>query len=172
MSASQRVLIHATSVVLGGAATPFGGALDLAVLLLGPSGKSDVALRLIAAGAKLVADDQTALFVQDGRLFADAPPSLYGQIEIRGVGIVKLEAVGPALVGLAVYLEPSRKIDRMPEPASYRLPPPLHAVVAPPLVSLRPFEISTAAKITAATAAFARGAFVAGAASPASGSFL
>ena len=154
MAASQRVLIHATSVVLAEAAAPFGGALDLAVLLLGPSdaGKSDVALRLIAAGATLLADDQTALFVQDGRLCAEAPPSLHGQVEVRGVGILKLQSAKQTVVGLAVYLEPERKIARMPEPASYRLPDPLQAVVAPPLLTLRPFEASTPAKISAAAA--------------------
>jgi HPr kinase/phosphorylase len=168
MAASQRVLIHATSVVLAEAAAPFGGALDVAVLLLGPSdaGKSDVALRLIASGAQLLADDQTALFVEDGRLFAEATPSLHGQIEIRGVGILKLPPAKPTAVGLAVYLDPERKVARLPEPASYRLPDPLQAVAAPPLLTLRPFEASTPAKIAAAAAALAQGAFVAGAASP------
>ena len=49
-ASSPRVLIHATSLVLADATAPFGGALDAAVLLLGESGsgKSDVALRLIA----------------------------------------------------------------------------------------------------------------------------
>ena len=56
MSASPRVLIHATSVALGEATVPFGGTLDMAVLLLGASdsGKSDVALRLIGMGAKVI----------------------------------------------------------------------------------------------------------------------
>jgi HPr kinase/phosphorylase len=174
MAASPRVAIHATSVVLGEAAAPFGAALDAGVLLLGApgSGKSDVALRLIAMGARLIADDQTALFVEDGRLFAEAPPSLHGQIEIRGAGIVKLNAAGPALVVLAVYLEPERAIERLPEPISYRPPPPLYALVPPPLLTLRPFEASTPAKILAAAAAVARGTFVAGASSPSSGPFL
>lgn len=174
MSASPRVLIHATCIVLREATAPFGGALDMAVLLLGPSGsgKSDVALRLIAMGAKLVSDDQTALFVEDGRLFAEAPSSLHGQIEIRGAGIVKVEAAGPTLVVLVVHLEPERAIPRLPESISYRPPPPLHAVVAPPILVLRPFEASTPAKIAAAAAAIPRGAFVAGAVPPEDGPFL
>ena len=174
MSASPRVLIHATAVALGEATAPFGGTLDMAVLLLGASdsGKSDVALRLIGMGAKLVSDDQTALFVEDGRLFAEAPSSLHGQIEIRGAGIVRLGAAGATVVVLAVQLEPERAIPRLPEPISYHPPPPLHAVVAPPFLTLRPFEASTPAKIAAAAAAVARGAFVAGATSASSGSFL
>jgi HPr kinase/phosphorylase len=174
MTTLPRIAIHATSVVLGEAAAPFGAALDAAVLLLGSSGsgKSDVALRLIAMGARLVSDDQTALYVEDGRLYAEAPPSLHGQIEIRGTGIVKLNAAGPTLVVLAVYLEPERNIERLPEPISYRLPPPLYALVPPPLLTLRPFEASTPAKIAAAAAAVARGTFVAGASSPSSAPFL
>ncbi|MBC7135922.1 MAG: serine kinase, partial [Oceanibaculum nanhaiense] len=47
------MLLHATTIALDGRA----------VLLCGPpgSGKSDLALRAIDAGAVLVADDQTAL---------------------------------------------------------------------------------------------------------------
>lgn len=174
LSANPRVAIHATSVVLRDAAAPFGAALDAAVLLLGRSGsgKSDVALRLIAMGAKLISDDRTALFVDDGRLFAEAIPSLHGQIEIRGTGIVTLGAEGPAIVVLAVHLDPEGAIERLPEPVSYPLPAPLYALVAPPLLTLRPFEASTPAKIAAAAVAVARGTFVAGAAPPSPTPFL
>ena len=66
---SPRVSVHATAVALKDATKPFGGASEGAVLLLGDSGagKSDVALRLIAAGGKLIADDQTVLFIENGR---------------------------------------------------------------------------------------------------------
>ena len=72
---SPRVSIHSTAVALKDATKPFGRASEGAVLLLGDSGagKSDVALRLIAAGGKLIADDQTVLFIENGRLMADAP---------------------------------------------------------------------------------------------------
>ena len=92
-----RVLVHASCVVLGGAAAPFGGAVEGAVLLMGASGagKSDVALRLIAMGARLLSDDQTQLFDNNGRLFAAAPPSLHGRMEIRGVGILTMQGHNP-----------------------------------------------------------------------------
>jgi serine kinase of HPr protein (carbohydrate metabolism regulator) len=78
MVENPRALVHATTVMLGAAAKPFNGPAHAAVLILGPSGsgKSDLALRLIERGARLVSDDQTALFVEDGRLFAESPPPI------------------------------------------------------------------------------------------------
>ena len=165
---SPRVTVHATSVLLDDATLPFGGALDASVLLLGDSGagKSDVALRLLAMGGKLVSDDRTVLFVEDGRLFAEAPPRLGGQMEIRGAGIVRTGAAGPSHVGLCVMLDPRAEIERLPEPVSYRPPIPLQVLALPPLLTLRPFEASTPAKIAATAWAIAQGSFVAGVAAP------
>jgi len=164
------VLVHATSVVIGAAATPFGGNVDAAVLLVGASGagKSDVALRLVAMGARLLSDDQTALSEDSGRLMAEAPSSLYGQMEIRGVGIVKTETAARAPVILAVRLDESADVPRLPEPQTHRLPQGLENAPEPPFLVLHAFEASTPAKIAAAAAALARGAFVAGLNSPSS----
>jgi HPr kinase/phosphorylase len=147
------VLVHATSVVLGEACAPFGRAVDGAVLLLGGSGsgKSDVALRLIAMGAKLLADDQTLLSAKEGRLFAEAPPSLYGRMEIRGIGIITMEARRSAAVVLAVML--AGGVPRLPDPRRYELPASLAGVEPPPIFHLDGFEASTPAKIAAAAAA-------------------
>jgi HPr kinase/phosphorylase len=163
-AASSRVLIHATAIAVLDAAKPFGGAIDGAVLLLGESGsgKSDIALRLIAAGAKLVADDQTALFIRSGRLFAEAPPNLAGCMEIRGLGILRLERAPPSPVILAVNLDSAESVYRLPYPHSYSLPIGLQGSVNVPLVTLSPYEASTPAKIAAAAAGLDRGAFVAG----------
>ena len=171
---APRVLVHATSVALLDATKPFGGPIEGAVLLLGESGagKSDVALRLIAAGAKLVSDDQTALFIEGGRVFADAPPNLGGGMEIRGLGIVCLDRAPASPVVLAVRLASEDAVARLPEPAVYVLPAALQADVKVPLVTLNGFEASTPAKIAAAAAGIARGAFVAGAFSPPGASFL
>jgi hypothetical protein len=173
-SSVPHVLVHATSIVLGTASTPFGGAVEGAVLLLGEAGagKSDVALRLIAMGARLLADDQTQLFADGGRLFAEGVSSLHGRMEIRGVGIVALKAAGPAPVILAVMLNAQAQIPRLPEPLRYALPAPLEALEGPPLLHLSPFEAATPAKIAAAAAALSRGAFVAGLVSPSSGPFF
>jgi HPr kinase/phosphorylase len=163
MGEAPRILVHATSVVLGAAARPFGGPENIAVLLLGESGsgKSEIALRLIAAGAILLADDQTALGVREGRLFAEAPERTGGLIEIRGVGIIRLDVAEPAPVAIAVRLEPKARIARLPEPETYN-PPSLALAAPPPLIVLAPFEAATPAKIQAAACAAVLGRFVAG----------
>jgi serine kinase of HPr protein (carbohydrate metabolism regulator) len=149
--------IHASCVRLDTAATPMGAPRMAGVLLLGRSGsgKSDIALRLIAAGARLVSDDRTILFVEGNRLFARAPANLRGLIEARGVGVVRLPAAAKARVALAVTLE--RPKSRLPEPEFYTPPPGLPVRI--PLIRLAPFEASTPAKIVLAVAAFERGFF-------------
>jgi HPr kinase/phosphorylase len=161
MVSEARVLVHGTCVALGGAAIPFGGRPDLGVLLMGESGsgKSDVALRLIAMGAKLVSDDQTFLFAHEGHIYAEAPPSLRGMLEIRAVGIVTLDPAAQAPVVLAVQLEAAGNVARMPDHASFTLPEALRSLPSLPLVVLRPFDASTPAKIVAAAVAAASGKF-------------
>lgn len=156
----MRVLVHATSVALADAAKPFGGIADAGVLIVGESGsgKSDVALRLIAMGAKLLSDDQTALFAHEGHIYAEAPPSLLGLIEVRGVGIVSVEPAPSTPLVLAVQLA-NTDVPRMPDHASYDLPPVLQSLPSLPLIALRPFDASTPAKIVAAAVAAAAGKF-------------
>jgi len=165
--ATPSALIHATAVALLDATKPFGGPIEGAVLLLGESGagKSDVALRLIAAGAKLISDDQTMLFVENGRVLADAPSTLAGGMEIRGVGVIRVEKAPAAPVILAVRLVEGA-VPRMPEPEVYALPGSLQADVKVPLVMLNAHDASTPAKIAAAAAGFVHSAFVEGASCP------
>jgi hypothetical protein len=134
------------------------------VLLLGDSGsgKSDVALRLITMGAKLVSDDQTMLFMEGGRLLAEAPANLSGHMEIRGLGIVQIDKAPAAPVVLAIRLEGDAAIARMPGPAFYSPPSGLQADVKVPMLTLNAYEASTPAKIAAAAAVLAHGTFVAG----------
>jgi serine kinase of HPr protein (carbohydrate metabolism regulator) len=156
-----RVLVHATAVALADAARPFGGHAGVGVLIMGEpgSGKSDVALRLIAMGARLLSDDQTALFAHEGHIHAEAPPSLRGLIEVRGVGIIAVDPASPAPLVLAVKLVPEKDVPRMPDHASYDLPPALQSLPSLPLIVLRPFDASTPAKIVAAAVAAAAGKF-------------
>ena len=84
-------------------------------------------------------------------------------MEIRGVGIVTLDAApAPAPVILAVRLDEEAGIPRLPPPLTHKLPQGLECAQEPPFLILNPFEASTPAKIAAAAAGLARGAFVAG----------
>lgn len=155
------VNIHASCVVLADAAKAFGAPDDAGILLLGESGsgKSDLALRLIARGAKLVADDRVEIFARDNALFARAPASLAGLIEVRGLGIVAQPFATEARVALAVAL--IEDAPRMPQPEKYRTPPELalNEDERPPLIRLSPFEASAPAKILLAAAAFSKALF-------------
>ena len=63
---------------------------DRAVLITGSSGsgKSSLALSLMAYGCALVADDQTMLHRQHNALIPKAPDTIRGQVEARGIGIL------------------------------------------------------------------------------------
>ena len=75
------------------------------------AGKSDLALRLVDAGAVLVADDQVVL--KNG--VASAPARLQGLLEVRGFGIVKLPFVEKTAIALTVDLCAPDEIERLPE---------------------------------------------------------
>ncbi|MEM8592251.1 MAG: serine kinase [Pseudomonadota bacterium] len=85
------------------------------LLIAGPSGsgKSSLALELMAYGAGLVADDRTFLW-DKGALWARAPESLPRAIEGRGFGLLKAELTGQAQIVAAVAL-PRRNAARMPQ---------------------------------------------------------
>ncbi|MDJ0859397.1 MAG: HPr kinase/phosphatase C-terminal domain-containing protein [Dinoroseobacter sp.] len=86
-----------------------------AVLLTGPSGsgKSAIALQLIALGADLISDDQTALSRSDDLLIAAPAPNIFGRIEARGVGVLRANVLRRAQVALVVDLG-SLETDRLP----------------------------------------------------------
>jgi HPr kinase/phosphorylase len=155
--------IHASCVVLGRAGEAFGAPADAGVLLLGDSGagKSDLALRLIAQGAVLVADDRCELFLRDEALWARPPSTLAGLIELRGVGIVTLSHAAEARIALTVQLVAAETVPRLPEPTRFAPPEILGAPpdLWRPRIALAAFEASTPAKIAAAVAAFAWGLF-------------
>ena len=141
----DEVNIHASCVAIG----------RHGVLLLGRSGsgKSDLALRLIDQGAVLVADDRTILFVEKGLLYARAPSSIRGLIEVRGVGIVRFRVRAKVRVSLAVRL--GREAVRLPGRRFYR--PAVAPKVQLPEILLNARFASAPAKIRAALAAFTKG---------------
>ena len=125
--------IHGTAVAINGAG----------VLLRGPSGsgKSDLALRLIDAGAVLVADDRVALSRDGAEVAAVAPEAIGGKLEVRGLGIVRLPAVSAPL-RLIVDLVESDDVERLPKARETVL-----LGVALPVLELAPFEASAPVKV-------------------------
>jgi len=131
--------VHGTCVAIDG----------VGVLIRGEpgAGKSDLALRLIDAGARLVADDQVLLAPARGQLRATAPATLQGRMEVRGLGIVEAADAGPMTLGLVVDLVSADDIPRLPEPAALSVE---IFGVAVPRVFLDPASPSAAARVRAA----------------------
>ncbi len=142
---NDTVLVHATAVAIDGEA----------VLLRGPpgAGKSDLALRLIDRGARLVADDQVVLRRLGDRVLVRAPAVIAGLIEVRGLGIVRVETIEEAPLALIVDLLPSDQIERMPQ-ARVELVLGLEI----PFIGLAAFDASAAAKLRLLRRALAAGA--------------
>src|SRR5215217_6053216 len=100
---TQGASVHASAVLVG----------SRAVLIRGPSGagKSRLAFELVLAGrtgqippAILVGDDRVRLDTSGGNLVVRPAQELAGLIEVRGLGIRRIEHVGEAVVGLVVDL--------------------------------------------------------------------
>ncbi len=130
--------VHASCVAVA------DGANWAAVLLSGPSGagKSDLALRLIDAGAVLVADDQVELSSEGGVLIARAPETIAGRIEVRGVGLMEVPFRASAPVALVCALCEPSEVPRLPEYRTRRL-----SGIEIPLLALAPFEASAMSKV-------------------------
>lgn len=141
------------------------------VLLVGPSGsgKSDLALRLLALSHpietgplfKLIADDRVIVTDEDtsGGLKLTPPAALRGKLEVRGVGIITLPAnqlAQTAIARLVVRLVPDadrQLIERLPDPSqSYDL-----AVFSLPRIDLVASDASAPHKVRQALA-LAKGA--------------
>ena len=129
----QIVNIHASCVAAG----------SRGIVILGNSGqgKSDLALRLIDRGARLVADDRCDIWVDRDRLWCRPPETLAGKIEVRGIGIVEQPWTGPVPLALAVRL--TDRYERMPPEGQAEMV----AGHALPAVFLSAFESSAPIKI-------------------------
>ncbi len=128
-------------------------------MLRGPSGsgKSDLALRLIDAGAVLVADDRVQLAKgagdAAGQVVAGAPAAIAGLIEVRGIGVLPVPRAASAPLALVVDLKPGAEIDRMPEPAWCA-----YLGIRLPLIALDPFRPSAPAALRLVLAAIRQSA--------------
>ena len=105
--------LHGSAVAWADAGQPRG------VLILGASGsgKSALALQLMAFGCVLIADDLVTVQARDGVLLAQAAKPLQA-IEARGVGILAAPLLGITPLSLAVDMDQSE---------TERLPPLRHA---------------------------------------------
>lgn len=109
-------LVHGTCVALGRSAA----------LLRGPSGsgKSDLALRFLFLARRgpaalepptLVADDQVRIRREGARLLIEAPATLRGKLEVRGLGIVEMKSAADAELVLVADLVAAGEVERMPD---------------------------------------------------------
>ena len=132
--------LHASSVAKDGRA----------VLICGPSGagKSDLSLQLFDRGFTLVSDDRTVVYREGKRLIASAPAQIAGKLEIRGIGIVEVEAAKDVPVSLLVEL--TGDIERMPDEGRSR---PILGVDLP-MVSVDAKTASAASKVAIALERF------------------
>ncbi|MCP4619870.1 MAG: serine kinase [Bradyrhizobium sp.] len=147
--------VHASAVQVG----------ERAVLIRGPSGsgKSRLAFDLILAGragqvptAVLVGDDRVHLDTSAGNLIVRPARELAGLIEIRGLGIRRIEHVGEAAVGLVVDLA-AEDAERLP--ATEALTTQIYGVKLPRIpvdLRLQPLPLIVAALTTTDGTADAR----------------
>lgn len=131
--------IHASCVAIGGRAVLIAGRSG--------SGKSDLALRLIDRGAKLVSDDYTLLRRAGERLLASAPAAIEGRIEVRGVGIAEIEPEADRPICLLVDLDLAP--ERLPDATSRDL-----AGTHVPVVAISALEASAPIKVELALQRF------------------
>ncbi len=125
------------------------------------SGKSDLALRLLAKGARLIGDDQVYIHVDKGKLWASGPLDLNDKLEVRGVGIIDVKSLvkslpqdknainqnnkrAPVSIEVILNLKPYDQIDRYPETPSSQM-----LGVTIPTYDFDPFERSWAEKLEA-----------------------
>lgn len=144
----QPETLHGTAVLLP-QGMPLAGMparTDTGVLLRGASGagKSDLALRLIGRGARLVADDRVVVTDAADGPVCSAPENLHGLIEVRGIGLLRLPA-SAAPLSLVIDLVPRDAVPRLPDARTTDIDG--HAV---PVFALHAFDAATPDKILAA----------------------
>ena len=113
-------------------------------LVLGEAGagKSDLMLRALGLGFRLVADDRTLVWRSGEGLFGRAHERLSGLIEIRGAGVLAEPALPMAGIGLIVRCEAPGDLERLPDPEAESL-----AGVSIPVLRLHALEASSPAKL-------------------------
>ena len=133
MAIPSSEMLHASTVAINGQAILITG--------VSGSGKSDLALRLIDRGAKLVSDDYTLVTRGGDMLTASAPANIKGKIEVRGVGIMNIDPIDSGIAALIIRLDGNP--ERLPGFTEVQVV----AGVAIPAITLAPFEASAPIKV-------------------------
>ncbi|SDY16999.1 HPr kinase/phosphorylase [Citreimonas salinaria] len=105
MADAQPAILHASAVALKGRGLLIRGASG--------SGKSGLALQLMALGASLVADDRVVVTRDGAQVRLGAPDTIRGRIEARGVGILHADTARDAALAAVVDLD-TVESDRLP----------------------------------------------------------
>lgn len=131
---ADSILFHGTAVLVRGTG----------VLFRAPSGggKSDLALRVIESGGRLIGDDYLWLRAENGSLYAMAPATIKGRIEVRGIGIVAVPTTPVARIHAIVDLVDDAQIERMPEVSRASV-----AGLEIPHYRIDPFKTAAVAKV-------------------------
>lgn len=135
---TQSLRVHASCVAINGR--------GLLIFGQAGSGKSDLAIRMLALGAVLVADDQVELWADGSKLMARCPARIKGLIEARHMELLRLAAPKIAdsaqIVGALYPADPATELERLPEPSYTDI-----AGLSVPRFTLPYFHASTEAKL-------------------------
>ncbi len=133
-------IFHKNALHIHGSAVQIG---NNAVIIIGDSGtgKSDLALRLIDRGAKLIADDQMIIHGDKNTPIISQTQHHIDAIEIRGVGIIKYSCVNN--VPLTLCIKTADRYDRYPVP----IPMSEFGVFSIPTIKIAAFENSAPIKV-------------------------
>lgn len=108
----DKACVHASCVAVAGRG----------VLIVGASGtgKSSLALRMMALGAELVADDRVELYLHDDQVMAEPVPHISGLIEARGIGLLNATPCAPVRLAYVLDMDQEQP-SRLPEPSETKV---------------------------------------------------
>ena len=101
----SNTVLHATTIDVSGRGASIIGESG--------SGKSSLAIKLIALGADLVSDDQTLLELADDKIFLSKPRRVPCAIEARGIGLIAIPSIKKSELFCFVKLI-DKPIERLP----------------------------------------------------------